>query len=318
MAYFDLTVTDEMLNTTTTSLVLIDDYQVGTTKSKSEYVFGRIKKVRKSLGFKVWDSTLVDFFKKNDLRKKYITVTFQGSEWNGVRDITIKGVSKSEEAEVDSTEFESPIEYESLFAEFGAYINDKLAPNWVNVVNIAFRAVTDMNMYERFKLEFAGSSMHDAIAGGLLNHTMKMLRIFDTLEANDERIKPYSDLIRTGIVLHDLGKVEEMKDGAYQPNASILNHRIRGISYLERNRNDVLQQIDENQLARLESIILTHHGGLGNSEICNTIYAYVVHLVDMLDSQVTGILDKLESDGTLKKNSCGESMIPMDDMRLIV
>jgi len=316
--YFDLNVTDAMVaGQVVQSVVYIDSYQVGTKKDGADYIYGKIRKLRKLCNFKIWDSNIISFFKNNDFTHKYLYLGFKGSEWNGQRDIVITQVV-NKEFEVDSKEFESPLEYEELFKDFGAYISSKLSPNWVQVVNIAFNAIPNVNMFERFKTEWAAHGMHDAIKGGLLNHTLKMLKIFDVIEENDSRIKEYSDLIRTGIILHDLGKIEEMTDGEYQKDAYVLSHRAMGIGYLERNYTEILRYISRSDMLRLESIILGHHNGLGDSEFAHTIYAVIVHLIDNLDAQVTMLMDSLESKDTLKKNSCGDLVISINQHSLIV
>ena len=316
--YFDLNVTDAMVaGQVVQSVVYIDSYQVGTKKDGGDYIFGKIRKLRKLCNFKIWDSNIISFFKSNDFVHKYLYLGFKGSEWNGQRDIVITQVV-NKEFEVDSKEFESPLEYEELFKDFGAYISSKLSPNWVQVVNIAFNAIPDVNMFEHFKTEWAAHGMHDAVKGGLLSHTLKMLRIYDVIEENDSRLKEYSDLIRTGIILHDLGKIEEMENGEYKNDAYVLSHRAMGIGYLERNYIEVLKYISRSEMLRLESIILGHHNGLGDSEFAHTIYALIVHLIDNLDAQVTMFMDSLESKDTLKKNGCGDIVISVNQHSLIV
>lgn len=318
MAYFDLEVTDAMLQgQKVTSIVLIDNYSVALRKDgKTKYIVGTIRKLKRTCAFKVWDAPIVQFFETNDMRKQYLNVTFTGSEWNGVREVVFKAINPADNVAIDTAEFELSLDCNGLFHELSTYIGGKLEPKWTNVINIVFSTLPDM--YTRFSTEYAGASMHDAIKGGLINHTLKMLRLFDTLLASDERLAKYASLIRTGIIMHDVGKVEEMSEGAYQKGAFIISHRLKGVGYLERNRDAVLQHITEDELIRLESIIATHHGGIGVTEECSTIYAYVVHLLDMLDSQVTQIADKIEGESNIKQNSANEQYLVINEKRLYI
>ena len=47
----------------------------------------------------------------------------------------------------------------------------------------------------------------------------------------------------------------------------------------------------------LVAIISQHHGEFG--ERPKTVYSYLVHVVDLLDSRVSGLQKKLDEDGTL-------------------
>ena len=318
MAYFNLEVTDALVQgQKLTSVVYIDNYTVAMRKDgKTPYIVGTIRKLKQTCPFKVWDAPIVKFFEDNDMRKQYLNVTFTGSEWNGSREVVFKAINPSDGVEIDTTEFELSLDCKGLFAELGNYINNNLEAKWTNVVNLVFSVMPDM--YVRFSQEFAGASMHDAIKGGLINHTLKMLRLFDVLLASDERLKEYAGLIRTGIILHDIGKLDEMLDGAYQKGAFIINHRLMGLGYLERKRDDILQHITKDELIRLESIVATHHAGLGVSEECSTIYAYIVHLIDMLDSQVTQMMDKIDSESAVKLNSANEKYLTVNEKRLYI
>ena len=64
--------------------------------------------------------------------------------------------------------------------------------------------------------------MHDAQIGGLLNHTMKMMRIAKVVYQNEprmEQLENYKDMLYLGVILHDIGKIYEMNYGVYQENS---------------------------------------------------------------------------------------------------
>lgn len=304
MEYFDLEVTDALLVAPVTQAILIDTYKTAQGKN-GEYIAGRIRRMRKSCDFKIWAGPLCDLFKTTDLQGCVVQATFKGNEFNGSRSIILSNVMKLPTGEVmvmeaDPQIFDTPLNIEALYAEFTAYIQNNVTVPWVNVINAVFSSIPNINAYDRFKNERAGTIMHDGIRGGLLNHTMKMLRILETLLKNDSRLEPYAMLLRTGIILHDIGKIEEMKDGVEQHYARVSNHLIKGVCYLERCRATILENITEDELIMLESIINEHHGGLGGSADCKTIYSYIVHMTDMLDSKVTGILDRWETSSYVK------------------
>ena len=63
---------------------------------------------------------------------------------------------------------------------------------------------------------------------------------------------------------------------------------------------------DEEFYYMVQSIILGHHGEFGDKP--RTAFAYASHLLDMVDSQVTGMLDKIDA-GDVKKSGLGTSTI---------
>lgn len=311
---FDMIITDAMMANPVKGVIYIQSYQITPNKKDGrEYVAGTIKKQKKTLNFKIWDSAIVKLFKDNDFSKQLAVASLKGAEWQGNKYVTITALHLNEVVEVDMAEFECTLDCDALFNEFYTYLKSKLEPKWLSVVDLAFKGATGIDAFDRFKREYAGNAYHDAIGGGLINHTLKMLKLYDTVESNDARIQPYSNLIRTGIILHDIGKIQEMHDGEYGKDAFIIPHQVLGIQYLERNRTEVLKFITEAELARLESVIYGHHNGLGGAAVATTIYAAIVHAVDNLDATVTHILDSLENPDNLKKAQNGDSQIWMGE-----
>lgn len=310
MYEFDLNVTEAMVNTTKKCVVMIKNCSVDLTKNGSEYIKGEFVKMNRTLEFRVWDAPIVALFKTQDMKKQIIVVTLKFTSWAGGIQATIQSVH-NEPVEVDTAEFMPATNYEALFTELSTEIQ-KLSPQWVNVINLAFKAIPNVDAFERFKHEYAGCKMHDALEGGLIHHTVKMLRIYNTIEQSDPRLTKYSNLIKTGIILHDLGKIEEMHDGEPVKDGYIIPHRIKGAMYLERNRDAVLSFISEEELVRLESILIGHHNAKGNAEAAGTVYAYIVFLIDMLDAQVSRIMDCMENPASLKTTSAGNLSMSLD------
>jgi 3'-5' exoribonuclease len=116
------------------------------------------------------------------------------------------------------------------------------------------------------------------------------------------------DLVITGAILHDIGKIKEYVATAAidkTPDGNFIGHIVMGDRWI-REKIAVLKEkgkdfdIDlENKLCH---IILSHHGRyeFGSPRMPNTIEACVVHQADMMDSQVKNFIQHIE-DG--RKNS---------------
>ena len=151
------------------------------------------------------------------------------------------------------------------------------------------------NLFPRFKEEFAGKKMHDAQIGGLMHHTTKMLKIAKILVENEPRmlqIEGFTDLLYLGISLHDIGKVYEMKLGVYQPN-SFVTHRTLGTEMIAKYKDLICQLYNETFYYHILAIINGHHGEYG--ERPQTLLAYIIHLIDMLEANTTGAFDRIEN-----------------------
>ena len=145
---------------------------------------------------------------------------------------------------------------------------------------------------ERFFSEFAAKRKHDACVGGLANHTIKMLRLAKTMIANDERLLPFNDIIYIGVICHDLGKIRELYMGNYVKN-SFISHREHGCEMMYEIKEEIMDLFGEDFFYHLLSVIRGHHHVY--DEKAKTVYAYIVHLIDMIDAQVTELMDNINT-----------------------
>ena len=99
------------------------------------------------------------------------------------------------------------------------------------------------------------------------------------------------DLVILGLVVHDFGKILELKNGAYT-EISIVPHTYLGIEIISKYKDLIEETYNEMFYRELQAIILEHHGEFG--ERPKTVYAYLVHVIDLLDSRVSGLQRKVE------------------------
>ena len=116
------------------------------------------------------------------------------------------------------------------------------------------------------------------------------------------------DLLITGAVLHDIGKIKE-----YQTKAAIdktdegnfIGHIVLGERWIREKIDELRKKgkkFDTDLENRLCHIILSHHGRYeyGSPRMPKTIEAMVVHQADMMDSQVKNFIQNIEEG---RKNS---------------
>lgn len=274
------------------AIMYIQSYKKALKKDgKSFYISGVFMKQDATIPFKVWDTSLVEAMSQNDLSGNVVKIQGTvGSYMNNV-EIKINAIEPVNSVEYPKSIFLRSADVDSLFKEFTQFMQSEISPQGVNILSFIFK---QENILGRFKEEFAGSLMHDALIGGLMHHTVKMLRLAKCVFENEPRMKlleNYKDMLYISVILHDIGKVKEMNLGVYQVN-SFVTHRILGIEMLVKYKKLFVEAYDENFYYEVLSVLQGHHGEFGDYP--TTVLAYIVHLIDMLDSQTTGIFDKIE------------------------
>lgn len=280
---------------------------------KSFYIAGTFTNKEDVLSFKVWDAPLIDYMSGTDLTGKVVKITGSAGSYQNNIDVKINSIEPADETEYPKSLFMKSADVDSLFKEFTDFVNAELSPNAVKLLLGIFKSE---NLFPRFKEEFAGNKMHDAQIGGLLNHTVKMMKIGKVVYENEPRMNSlqyYKDMLYLSIILHDIGKVFEMLFGVYQEN-SFVTHRILGIEMLVKYKANIISLFDENFYYEIVSVLQGHHGEFGDAPV--TVLAYIVHLIDMLDSQTTGIFDKIESNDVVMK--AGNMSVLVNGKYLIV
>jgi 3'-5' exoribonuclease len=110
------------------------------------------------------------------------------------------------------------------------------------------------------------------------------------------------DLVITGAILHDIGKLVEYDTKAAIEKTDIGNfigHIVIGDRWIRekiQELRDKGKKFDKGLEDRLCHIILSHHGKYeyGSPRMPKTIEAMVVHAADMMDSQVKNFIQIIE------------------------
>ena len=136
----------------------------------------------------------------------------------------------------------------------------------------------------------AAQRMHHAERSGLLHHTTDMLH----LARNLLEVYPWlnRDLLLAGVIIHDLGKIDEMKSDKtgnvtdYTRDGQLLGHLVRGITNL--NRAAEKAGVTGEVLVLLEHMLLSHHGEseYGSPKPPMFPEAEALHWIDILDARM--------------------------------
>ncbi len=146
----------------------------------------------------------------------------------------------------------------------------------------------DRALLNRFRTAPAAKSIHHAYLGGLLEHTTAVAELVVEIA----KLYPFldRDLLITGAVLHDVGKVDEFVYDLcidYSDEGRLLGHMAMGVSILEEKLMGLKGVVPEKAML-LKHLILSHHGeaAFGAVKVPMTREAFVLHFADDLDAKM--------------------------------
>jgi len=163
--------------------------------------------------------------------------------------------------------------------------------------------LADEHLMEAFKRAPAAKQMHHAYLGGLLEHTLNLVRLADAVCPLYPKIS--RDLVVMGLFLHDLGKTRELVyDGpfSYSDRGELVGHIVEGAIMLHDKAQQLMrdrgQRLPAGALTVLQHIILSHHGipEYGAAKIPSTPEAILVSILDNLDAKTTIALEASRPD----------------------
>ena len=146
----------------------------------------------------------------------------------------------------------------------------------------------DEEFVERFCKAPGAKALHHSHLGGLAEHTVGVIEIVETVA----RVHPEldRDILITGALLHDLGKIVELECNTsieYTDQGRLVGHTV----LTDRMVNAAIEQVDgfpEELANRLTHLLLSHHGqhDYGAPVLPMTAEACALHYADNLDAHV--------------------------------
>lgn len=153
---------------------------------------------------------------------------------------------------------------------------------------------------EKLKHYPAAKSMHHNFYAGLAYHTVRMLELGEFLCKQRPFLNP--DLIRAGIILHDIAKTEEMiaelgvvKE--YSLTGRLIGHISIAANWVVQAAFDLGPGIDNEKVVLLQHLILSHHnlGEWGSPVQPQIAEAVAIHYIDQIDAKMQAVEDAISS-----------------------
>ena len=187
-----------------------------------------------------------------------------------------------------------------MFDDVSAIMRSMSSPS---MKALAETYLQDAKLMEAFKQAPAGVQLHHAFLGGLLEHTLSLLKCAEAMLPNFDHLN--RDIVLMGLFIHDLGKCAELtwRDGfAYSDDGQLIGHIARGVVWLEKKAEicaSTGHEVPHAAVMVLQHIILSHHGRpeYGAAKLPATPEALFVSLLDNLEAKMQMAIEPTRSRG---------------------
>jgi 3'-5' exoribonuclease len=171
---------------------------------------------------------------------------------------------------------------------------DSFTDPWLQALVRSF--IDDPAFAVAFREAPAAKSLHHAWLGGLLEHVVSLLGFCDLAAHHYPEIN--RDLLLTGAILHDIGKLEELRWGIsfeYTLEGHLVGHIAMGIVMIEK-KLATLPGFPPALRLLVEHMVLSHHGKLefGSPKVPMIPEALLLHYLDDLDAKMHTMRSEFE------------------------
>ncbi|GAA4423653.1 3'-5' exoribonuclease YhaM family protein [Bremerella cremea] len=231
----------------------------------------------------------------------YVRIQGTSQYYNGSMQVIVSHIEKIEAKDVDESDFMQigPQRRDELLQELSEQLR---SIRNIHLRNLAECFLIDEALIARFRTSPAAVKNHHAYEGGLLEHVVSLTKVAKAIVPFYPQVD--EDLLVIGVLLHDIGKVDELssdKGLAYSDEGQLIGHLVSGVSIVDqlvRASEKLSGEPFPNELAlRIKHMVVSHHGKLeyGSPKVPMTAEALALHYIDSLDAHMHGF-DRLLAD----------------------
>lgn len=271
--------------------------QIAVTKNGKEYASVLLQDKTGTIDAKIWDlhSPGIGSFEPLD----YVYVDGDVTVFQGANQLNIKRVRKADEGDYREADYlpVSSKDVKEMYRDLTALIQSLKNPYLKRLASSYY--VEDKEFVKRFCFHSAAKSVHHGFVGGLLEHTLSVMKLCDYFASAYPMLN--RDLLLTAGLFHDIGKVKELSafpENDYTDDGQLLGHIIIGTEMVsERIRQ--IPGFPEKLAAELKHCILAHHGELeyGSPKKPALLEALALNFADNTDAKMETMIEVLKGAG---------------------
>jgi 3'-5' exoribonuclease len=278
-----------------TTLFLVCEKGIRTSARGKSWLELSLRDRTGSIPGKMWDNfeAIAHTFECDDI----VVIRGRVKLYNGQKEVTLEQIIPAAEREYELGDFLAHTKYdvEKLYADLRAAIAAMSNPYLKRLLE---SVVEDPAIAPRLKRAPAAMMMHHAFIGGLLEHVVSLIGLGRGVVAQYPELD--ADLLLTGIVLHDIGKIEELsyeRGAQYTTPGRLLGHITIG-SGIVRDKIKSVPGFPAELAILVQHLILSHHGSLefGSPTLPQTREAIALHFLDDMDSKMAAMRSTLASE----------------------
>jgi 3'-5' exoribonuclease len=268
--------------------------QLATTKSNKPYLNLTLGDKTGSMEGRVWepaDPRIAKDFERGEIVKVRGSI----SRYNDRAQMKIDQLRLSQPTEAQKADMLPCTNYDvaDLWRQLLGFV-DSLANQDLN--RLLTVLVEDPAIADAYREAPAAKQLHHAWLGGLLEHVISLCTLADRVVSHYPLID--RDLVITGVILHDIGKVRELSWEAgfeYTVEGMLLGHIHIGAALAERTM-DALPDFPPRLKTIVLHMILSHHGKLefGSPKVPMIPEALLLNFVDDLDAKMQAVSSEFD------------------------
>jgi len=243
---------------------------------------------------KMWDNVteVLEAFERDDFVKvKGLIQVFHNRP-----QLTVHKIRRMEDSEVEFGDYfpSSRRDPQEMWRDLRAVVNGLTNPHLRGLLNAL---LDDEDIGRRYRLAPAAKQIHHAFLGGLIEHVLSLCGLARVAAAH---YQVDLDLLLTGVVLHDIGKIYELnyeRGFSYSPDGQLLGHINIGLRMVAEKLR-TLPDFPPGLRTLVEHMILSHHGHLefGSPKLPQFPEALLLHYLDDMDSKMEAMRALIETD----------------------
>jgi 3'-5' exoribonuclease len=279
---------------------LVLSKQQRTTKNNKPYLNLILGDKTGQLEGRIWeiaDPRIAKDFDKGDIVK----ARGSASRFDDRLQMKIDQLRKAQPNEVDKADLLPATTYDvaTLWSQLLAFVESFTNPDLKLLLTTM---LANPALAESYREAPAAKQLHHAWLGGLLEHVVSLCTLADRVAPHYPML--HRDLLLTGVILHDIGKVRELSweiGFEYTIEGTLLGHIQMGVALTEQTI-DSLPDFPPKLKTLVLHMILSHHGRLefGSPKLPMIPEALVLNFLDDLDAKMqamSGEFDKCLREG---------------------
>lgn len=237
------------------------------------------------------------------------------SQYNGADQFRVERIRKATDADdVNMADFVRSASYsgEYMYAQLSECVNGFADADFKKLVSYMLEQNKEKLLYWP-----AAYRLHHALRGGLLMHTLSIVRLCEGVC----KVYPFvnRDLLLSGAILHDIAKLSEFVVGdtgiasGYSVEGNLIGHLVMGARMVDETAKVLAIPAEKSML--LQHMVLSHHGEPDFGAAVRPLFleAELLSELDLMDARVYQIHD---ATAPLQKGAFTNRMWALEDRKM--